>query len=118
MLKLSLPGPRPPYSADALEDDKISPKKRKKGKKKGNLPPQETTEERLESFMDKLSMWQLTSTIDAWQMNVSTNASTGNGIGLSAVNKKDERDWTQIFCEDVVEPLYAYLFLFNTLVYC
>jgi len=117
MLKLSLPGPCPPYvhedvTKDTEEEGEESPKRRKKSKKKEKGPPPESAEERLESFMDKLSMWQLTTTIDAWASGVSSNGggSGSNGAATSGPsaklkNPKEERDWTQIFCEDVVEPL-------------
>lgn len=44
-----------------------------------------TTEDNLELFMDKLSTWQLTENIDRETEDVK------------------ERDWTQIFTEDIVE---------------
>lgn len=114
LLKLSLPGPCPPSTQhDGAKDPEASssPKRRKKSKKKDTEPPPESTEERLESFMDKLSMWQLTATIDAWASGVSSNGGGGmKGDGSSVPgakpkNAKDERDWTQVFCEDNVEPL-------------
>jgi hypothetical protein len=45
--------------------------------------------------MDQLSRWQLLSTIDT---------STLKGLSSSGT---DDRDWTQRFCEDVVDPSYA-----------
>ncbi len=59
----------------------------------------DTTEDRLEAFMDKLTMWQLVSRIeDAF-----------NPVDTKKVDKnnKDERDWIQIFAEDIVEPEYV-----------
>jgi len=41
--------------------------------------------------MDKLAMWQLLGSIDSHGINAS-----GDG------KPKDDRDWMQIFCEDVV----------------
>ncbi|KAJ7173477.1 hypothetical protein C8R46DRAFT_1082932 [Mycena filopes] len=76
MLKLSLPGPPPPPDASSP-----SKKRRKIGE-----PPAPSLEDRLEAFMDKLSMWQLVSTLDT---------------GL--LHRKDERDWMQVFCEEIVE---------------
>ncbi|KAJ7114114.1 hypothetical protein C8R44DRAFT_231200 [Mycena epipterygia] len=79
LLKLSLPGPTP-----APEISSPAKKRRKLGE-----PPSPSLEDRLESFMDKLSMWQLVSTLDE---------------GL--LHRKGERDWMQMFCEDVVEPRF------------
>ncbi|KAJ6621451.1 hypothetical protein B0H10DRAFT_987545 [Mycena sp. CBHHK59/15] len=80
LLKLSLPGPAPPPEVS-------SPNKRRK---LGDPSPP-TLEDRLESFMDKLSMWQLVGTLEE---------------GLLHRNKGD-RDWMQSFCEDVVEPRFG-----------
>ncbi|KAJ7237273.1 hypothetical protein B0H12DRAFT_108853 [Mycena haematopus] len=77
LLKLSLPGPP--------EVPSPSKKRRKIGE-----PPASSTEDRLEAFMDKLSMWQLVNTLDK---------------GL--LHRKDDRDWMQVFCEDVVEPRFG-----------
>ena len=52
--------------------------------------------ERLESFMDKLSMWQLVSLMD-----------TSRADTMQKTAPKNERDWMQKFCEDVVEPLWV-----------
>lgn len=60
-------------------------KTRKKQRAKVIIP---TVQERLESFMDKLSMWQLV-------VNVNDSDKPTN---------KDERDWMQTFCETIVEP--------------
>ncbi|KAJ7837693.1 hypothetical protein B0H13DRAFT_2421355 [Mycena leptocephala] len=54
MLKLSLPGPPSP-----LDVSSPSKKRRKMGD-----PPPPSLEDRLEAFMDKLSMWQLVNTLD------------------------------------------------------
>jgi len=62
------------------------PKKRKRSRKDIHVPSS-SLEERLENLMDKLSMLQLTS-------HLSTKESQLN---------RNERDWAQIFCEDVVE---------------
>jgi hypothetical protein len=77
MVKLALPGPPP-------QREISSPSKKRR---KLDDPPSPTLEDRLEAFMDKLSMWQLVSTLDE---------------GL--LHRKDDRDWMQVFCEDVVEP--------------
>ncbi|TFK38249.1 hypothetical protein BDQ12DRAFT_705609 [Crucibulum laeve] len=85
MLKLSLPGP---------PSQEESPKKRKKLRKEPTIPTP-SVEQRLEAFMDKLSMWQLVSSVDQGSKPVVVK----NG-------KIEDRDWMQIFCEDVVEPQF------------
>ncbi|KAJ7065392.1 hypothetical protein C8F01DRAFT_1228746, partial [Mycena amicta] len=85
LLKLSLPGPAPP------PDSSESP--RKKRRKIGERePPPLSLEDRLEAFMDKLSMWQLMSTLDT---------------GLRQRHDADDRDWMQTFCVDIVEPRFG-----------
>ncbi|KAG1742001.1 hypothetical protein EDB19DRAFT_1907773 [Suillus lakei] len=99
-LKLSLPGPctpLPPVEVPPTDNFSfISPAKpshsRREKKQKPNLITPSSIE-RLESFMDKLSMWQLVSL-----MNISRTETT--------TRHKNERDWMQKFCEDVVEPLF------------
>ncbi|KAG2337259.1 hypothetical protein BDR05DRAFT_1005205 [Suillus weaverae] len=100
-LKLSLPGPctpLPPVEVPPSDSiNFISPakpshsRKKKKKEKLNSIIP--SSVERLESFMDKLSMWQLVSL-----MNISRTEIT--------IRHKNERDWMQKFCEDVVEPLF------------
>jgi hypothetical protein len=46
-----------------------------------------TNQARLESLMDKMSMWQL---IDGLELK-------------PGLNPAESRDWMQIFCEDIVE---------------
>ncbi|KAJ7777176.1 hypothetical protein B0H16DRAFT_1504581, partial [Mycena metata] len=77
ILKLSLPGTPPPPTVS-------SPSKKRR---KIEEPLASSLEDRLEAFMDKMSMWQLVSTLDT---------------GL--LHRNEERDWMQVFCEDVVEP--------------
>lgn len=89
MLKLSLPGPKP---------CEIQQKPKKRRKKQVDPPP-ETDADRLESYMDKLSVWQLTSSINELAPGLTTSSS-------SQGNAKADRHWTQAFCEDVVESLY------------
>ncbi|KAJ7771961.1 hypothetical protein DFH07DRAFT_913719 [Mycena maculata] len=81
MLKLSLPGPPPPRGIP-------SPSRKRRRLEKDPLPA--SFEDRLEAFMDKLSTWQLLSTLDE---------------GL--LRQKGDRDWIQVFCEDVVEPRFG-----------
>jgi hypothetical protein len=52
-----------------------------------------TLEDRLESFMDKLSVWQMMATI-----NLTTADATSSQLTT-------QRDWMQDFCENVVSPL-------------
>lgn len=87
LLKLSLPGPAPPPPAP-LE----SPKKRKRSVRPQPAVPVLTLEDHLEVFMDKLSMWQLVASLD---------------LSGKLRDTKDERDWMQIFCEDIIEPQYV-----------
>ncbi|THH05192.1 hypothetical protein EW145_g4980 [Phellinidium pouzarii] len=90
MLKFSLPGPSTPTKSNHSS-------KRKKRTKQ--IPSSETDEGRLESYMDKLAVWQLTETMDEF-------ASTAATMGSSQGKAKADRHWTQVFCEDVVEPLF------------
>ncbi|KAJ7708973.1 hypothetical protein B0H17DRAFT_1124754 [Mycena rosella] len=80
MLKLSLPGPPPPPEIP-------SPSKKRR---KLEDPRSPSLEDRLEAFMDKLSMWQLVSTLNE---------------GL--LHRKGDRDWMQTFFEEVVEPRFG-----------
>lgn len=75
MTKLSLPGPVPVVA---------QPKKRKRSHKEADPPPR-APEERLEDFMDKLSVLQLTEHLETGGPRFNYN----------------EKDWAQAFCEDV-----------------
>ncbi|TDL26947.1 hypothetical protein BD410DRAFT_836042 [Rickenella mellea] len=86
MLKLSLPGPPPPAQKSRRS------KKRKRAPQ--NDEQSDTTTEILEQYMDKLSMWQLTASLDILR------------DGTQAGKPQDDRDWTQKYCEEVVEPLF------------
>lgn len=93
LLKLSLPGPCPPLPpvvtpplTTGSDDLRVKKEKRKQGKSKTVIP---CPIERLESFMDKLSTWQLIS-----QMSTTP---------IQAESPK-QRDWMQVFCEDIVQP--------------
>ncbi|KIK99522.1 hypothetical protein PAXRUDRAFT_505892 [Paxillus rubicundulus Ve08.2h10] len=90
-LKLSIPGPcapLPPVTIVSSSTDPIpsTKKKRRKERPKSVIP---SPTERLESFMDKLSTWQLVSLMD--------------GVHKHTERTPDQRDWMQIFCEQVVE---------------
>ncbi|KAH8827309.1 hypothetical protein DL96DRAFT_1681104 [Flagelloscypha sp. PMI_526] len=85
-IKLSLPGPKPIPPA--------SPSKKRTKAGDRPAPPAPSTEARLEALMDKLSMWQLVGNIQPDLSYTSTHTISG---------KRDERDWMQKFCENVVE---------------
>ncbi|KAG1759292.1 hypothetical protein EDD22DRAFT_906895 [Suillus occidentalis] len=99
-LKLFLPGPctpLPPVEVPTTDNTSFIStatlvRSRKKKKEKSNLIIPSSIE-RLESFMDKLSMWQLVSLMDTSRTEITTRP-------------KNERDWMQKFCEDVVEPQF------------
>lgn len=93
MLKLSWRG-----EPKGSRKDSSSRLKHKKKKYAQREPMPETDEERLESFMDKLSMWNLTASL-----------SEENDLALATTKGKEKADrhWTHIFLEDVVEPLWV-----------
>jgi len=92
MYKLSLPGPAPPPP----------PPPGKKKRRRIEMEPDPTAEDYLESFMDKLSTWQLIDTVDRPRSHLNAEKQTGN-----AKSDKDDRDWIQAFAEDVVEQEYV-----------
>ncbi len=100
LLKFSLPGPQPPLAESNNIESTSKFKKRKRSASSSPPEPILTAEDHLESFMDKLAMWQLVERVDG-ALN-----STNTGQTKIDENKKnqDDRDWTQIFAEDVVEP--------------
>ncbi|EIW52549.1 uncharacterized protein TRAVEDRAFT_174632, partial [Trametes versicolor FP-101664 SS1] len=123
-LLLTLPRPgAPSAAADAPPDPThslplpppLSPSKSKKrkrrarGKPQAPQPPSQTLEERLESYMDKLAMWQLMRSVDSTLGRGRGHAQSAKSAanGLDAATAKDERDWMQAFYEDVVEPLFT-----------
>ena len=61
----------------------------------GDIDQALTMEDRVELFMDKLCIWQLLG-------RIAMPDSSHTDLNSTA---KDQRDWMQIFCEDVVEPL-------------
>ncbi|KAK0491401.1 hypothetical protein IW261DRAFT_86640 [Armillaria novae-zelandiae] len=89
LLILSLPAPPPPPPSESPS------RKRKKQSPRKNASRTliQTTEDRLEAFMDKLSMWQL--------INVVEQSSAS-----SKDDKDAELDWIQRFFRDVVEPQF------------
>ena len=92
MLKLSLLDASFPVS-EAVHDSPASKAKKRLGKKKAepktSMP---SPQERLEAFMDKLSMWQLLSELESQEKDAS----------------KESKDWMQTFCEDVLEPEFVH----------
>ncbi|EJF61897.1 hypothetical protein DICSQDRAFT_85396, partial [Dichomitus squalens LYAD-421 SS1] len=117
-LLISLPGDHAaPYTksaqaaiADSLPlPPSLSPTKSKKRKHKDRGtgraldPPPQSLEERLESYMDKLAMWQLMHSVDS-SLNRGRHMS-GSAADKGKGQQTDDRDWMQVFCEDVVEPL-------------
>jgi hypothetical protein len=90
MFRLCYPTSYP--AAESVGGASIPPKKRKQRDRSPTL----SLEDKLESLMDKLAMWQLLRSID------------DHGIGTSGSGKsKDDRDWMQIFCEDVVQETFV-----------
>ncbi|KAL0580530.1 hypothetical protein V5O48_001517 [Marasmius crinis-equi] len=92
-LLLSLPGPAPAVPPPPPE---LSLVKRRKQLRKKTVPPP-STEDRLESFMDKLSTWQLMRDLS------SSPTKTKDKMYV------DDLDWMQQFCQDVVEPQFKLL---------
>jgi len=97
MYKLSLPGPIPPPT--------VPPGKKKKKRRleiEMEVDPDPTAEDYLESYMDKLSTWQLVGALDRPKSNPSADKQTGN-----PKSKTDDRDWIQMFAEDIVDREYV-----------
>ncbi|KAJ3540191.1 hypothetical protein NM688_g6259 [Phlebia brevispora] len=107
-LLLSLPGPPEPLPASpkvhSIDAPAPSPKKRKRGAEDLRPLP---LDDRLEAFMDRLSMWQLMGTIEetaGGDESLLHTRSAGPEKGKKSA--ADERDWMQKFCEDVVKPVF------------
>jgi hypothetical protein len=85
--------------SDVLEGSVLvsSPRKRKRSDGAAKKMTPSSTQDRLESFMDKLSMWQLVPGLENQLERGKTDTD----------KRKDERDWMQVFCEDLVELQYA-----------
>ncbi|KIK70528.1 hypothetical protein GYMLUDRAFT_234983 [Collybiopsis luxurians FD-317 M1] len=91
-LILSLPGTRPlPPEPEIPQISSV--KRRKRPIKKAARVS--TPEERLESFMDKLSMMQLMGDLE-----------DSNDVVRAATKPKDELNWAQSFCQNTIEPLF------------
>ncbi|PPQ65150.1 hypothetical protein CVT24_011045 [Panaeolus cyanescens] len=120
MFKLSLPGPAP------VDPSSTQPKKRKRSPSRGRKSsrkwspsrvldePVLTAEDHLESFMDKLSMWQLMGNLESHSISEPVDTLSGgfvNGTSAtsSSTHKEDKpRDWAQKFAEDIVEKEYVF----------
>jgi hypothetical protein len=85
-----------------------SPRKRKRVRSTdGDIVSAAALEERLELLMDRLAMWQLMGSID---LNAGGDERVRQSHRLTALHKgrqktTDDRDWMQVFCEDIIEPL-------------
>ena len=114
LLKLAVPGPKPSDAADESSSSSSAvrthqrsylPGKWSRLQKPAKAPPL-STRDALEVYMDKMSMWQLMHGLDMTHpdhtlptKSVSGKESSSAGMGKA----DDERDWIQIFAEDVVE---------------
>ena len=97
----------------------LSPKKANAGSRKrkrkdrarppAREPPLPPLAERLESYMDKLATWQLMQGVDGALGRRAGAEPPRNGLAQrkGGATDKDERDWMQAFCEDVVESACA-----------
>ena len=106
-LLLSLPGPSETEQTSpkvhSIDAPSPSPKKRKRSTA-DRIPIQ--LDERLESFMDRLSMWQLMGDIDETAGGDQSGPPSRPGPHDKGKGKAmDERDWMQKFGEDIVQPL-------------
>lgn len=109
-LVLSLPG-APPLTTEEPRPElptHLSPskKKRRRSRKEATPPPPLSLEAYLELFMDKFSMWQLVATVNGQD----TERKRAKGKQKAV----DERDWMQVFCEDVVEPRSVFVTVRST----
>ena len=102
-LKLSLPGPTPPDATDASSSSvtRLRQHSYLPGKQRQQKPAKAplSTRDALEVYMDKMSTWQLMQGLER-DRSLNTKASTSKA--------DDERDWIQIFTEDVVEKQCVY----------
>ncbi|KAF5392509.1 hypothetical protein D9757_002288 [Collybiopsis confluens] len=92
LLLLSLPGPRP-VPLEPKIPQLSSVKRRKQPIKKAASVP--TPEERLESFMDKLSMLQLMGDLENCDQ-----------ASRPTPRPNNELNWAQSFCQNIIEPSF------------
>jgi hypothetical protein len=95
MLKLSLPGAFTIPSVKKLPSSRASKRRLlQPSSSEEDNSPQAILEDRLESLMDRLMLWQM-SMPDVEETNEK------DGVG------KPIRDWTQIFCDEIIQPQYV-----------
>jgi hypothetical protein len=90
-LKLSLPGPCPRVSIKPVPVSSHAQKRRRvqaSSDDEEDITPRSILEDRLEGLMDRLVLWQM-----------ALPDAEPNADGTKVV-----RDWTQVFCDDVVQP--------------
>ncbi|OCH95594.1 hypothetical protein OBBRIDRAFT_745341 [Obba rivulosa] len=102
-LLLSLPGVP---TIDDTRSSSSSPRKRKRHQRDDPPPSISVLEEHLEFLMDKLSMWQLMASLDGTAGGTPGKPTASRPDVKGKQKAEDERDWMQIFCEDVVERLF------------
>ena len=107
LLLITLPRPPAKSAAKKSRSPSIaapspSPRKPKPQDDAGDPIP---IDERLEAFLDRLSMWQLMVSIDDAAGGVTSLRGPNTTLGKGKGKATDERDWMQKFCEDIVEPL-------------
>lgn len=112
-LKLALPGPRPSDAADLSSSSSSAvrirqrsylPGKWNRQQKPAKVPPL-STRDALEVYMDKMSTWQLMHGLERAHPDytlTTKNVSGKESSSASTGKADDERDWIQIFAEDVV----------------
>jgi len=93
LLKLSLPGLCPPVPVRPVPVQSHAQKRRRvmqpsSDEDEDPPTPRSILEDRLEGLMDRLVLWQM----------ALPDAEVG------ADGTKPVRDWTQVFCDDVVQP--------------
>ncbi|KAK2459255.1 hypothetical protein APHAL10511_008732 [Amanita phalloides] len=110
-LMLALPGPKPTNEADTSSSSAArwrqrsyqAGKHRHQKVKPAKAPPL-STRDALEAYMDKMSMWQLMQGLEHPTGGVHSKNTHGNRPFTD--KDKDERDWIQIFAEDIVEKQF------------
>jgi hypothetical protein len=107
--KLSLPGPKPSDAVDVssavrLRQHSYLPGRWNRQQKSAKAPPM-STRDALEVYMDKMSTWQLMQGLERTHPDHTLTAKniSGKESSLTGTAKADDdRDWIQIFAEDVV----------------
>ncbi|KAA1475017.1 hypothetical protein DENSPDRAFT_401776 [Dentipellis sp. KUC8613] len=103
LLQLSLPKPCPKPTFRPLPGP---PRKRRRVQAVGSSSdteentPEQLLEDRLESHMDRLALWQMA--LPTPEAGDQTPNQSGQKTDVAGIN-----DWTQTFCNDVVQPLFA-----------